>query len=923
MISNSTFVIDKEGYVWGTGENNYGQLGLGDRNNRTKFEKVSNEKFKYVYNNQHNTVMIHEDGSLWGAGHNTYSELGLGSADIKSNLTMIHKGPFVHASIAFGFLVAVDTEGNLWGSGYKYSGISGEGVGQSTFINTLQKLTSISMKFKQAYVYGYDSSTLSIIAIGTDGHAYAWGYNDTNGYHAPFATTTSGYTINPQKCLENVKKIETSGSNNSYYQALALTEDGKVYAFGYYLNYQTGIGTVSPTKGFQKVPSLANETIIDISIGQYSSLAINDKGEMFSAGANSYGGLMNGSSTSSANTTFVKCPNITEKVTSIFSGMQQNFFINEKGELYATGTSAFIGINNSSSYLYNVPVKIDIDTDLSMRFSKVKMSMNYNRILLDEEGYLYGNGRNYNYELGDGSNLVVPSAKRITLEKFSDVSIGPIHSLAIHKEDKSLWACGYNRHYAFSEQKIGAYFGEFTKIMEGPIKKVFAASDGSFVLKEDGTLLYIGSNSYNEAGINSNSTISYYKRIGTEGEWADFISYTTYDTSFVFVGVKKDGSTWAWGVNNYQMISSSISNGANIPPTKISGETFITAYQGGNRIVLLKKDTSLWMMGAVGAGEIGSTVALNKKGVLTLVTDKMGWKKIALLGYSTIGLQEDGSVWASGTNSYNQFGDSYVNSTNTFIELYKPGFAKDISANSASITIVKSDGTLISSGGNDYNVLGYNSSMTNIPIHNTDNLLQYPLSLAGRLESSERVYDTKKAYSAILGGYVAYKLNALVPNDNVPENTGLRYAFSKDDTSWNVYRNGSWSTISASEMQSKGMTTEEVKALTNAELDQYSFSEIRVRLTMWTSDESKSPTFYNMSAYVDVAATKPVVSQTALNYSNTEMVYPKVSVSTDGTKFNEVEVDKVNSIIEENKGFQVKLDLEKDDEVDAISYSWN
>lgn len=924
MYTNSNFIIDKEGYVWATGENSYGRLGLGDNANRYTFEKVTNEKFKYVYSDLSHTVMIHEDGSLWGAGLNSRYELGLGHNSQQNTLQMIHKGPFVHASTVAGFTVAVDTQGQLWGAGYRYSGIDGTATADN--LTTFQKLTAITMKFKQAYVFG--KNNLTILAIGMDGYIYSWGYDNGNGHFAPYKK--NGYTTEPVLVLEKkTKKIDTSYANGYYNQALALLEDGTVYAFGNYLNYQLGCNPVSIFGEFRKVESLNGEKITDISLGSNSSLVINEKGELFAAGTNNKYGLMDGTSNSSVNQTFQKVLNIPDKVTSVFVGDAFASFITEKGELYSTGISDYLGINNNSSGTVEIPTKIDIDTDLSMRFESVTSSAS-SRFFLDKEGYIYGNGNNHKYQMGDGSTQNVSTIKRLSLEKFKYVSSSNTHTLAIHKEDGSLWACGINTSNAFSETNLNGVYSEFTKILDGPFKKVAAYTYSSLLLKEDGTLLFIGRNQYGELGsyqsLSSNTPppVNFYSRIGLSEEWENLIINDYCSNKTIVVAVKKNGTTWAWGYNNRNIIA--LDSNYYKACTKISDDSFTYAVGDHGRLVFIKEDTSLWMLSSntVGAGIVGNVSGISaNNGVLKKITEKTGWKKICLLDSGIVGLQKDGSVWVSGSTPYNEFGKNYVNNTNTFIQLYKEGYAKDIATSSSGVTILKSDGTVMFAGRNLNSVAGYNTAITEIDYFETDLFLEYPLSLTGRLESSERVYDTTKSYSAILGGYVAYKLNGLVPNDNVPENTGLRYAFSKDDTSWNVYRNGSWSTISASEMQSKGMTTEEVKALTNAELDQYSFSEIRVRLTMWTSDESKSPTFYNMSAYVDVAATKPVVSQTALNYSNTEMVYPKVSVSTDGTKFNEVEVDKVNSIIEENKGFQVKLDLEKDDEVDAISYSWN
>ena len=75
-------IVKKDGSLWSCGNNKYGQLGLGDDNNRTMFNQVTtniNNDVKQIACGQYHTLLLKNDGSLWACGLNDYGQLGLGS----------------------------------------------------------------------------------------------------------------------------------------------------------------------------------------------------------------------------------------------------------------------------------------------------------------------------------------------------------------------------------------------------------------------------------------------------------------------------------------------------------------------------------------------------------------------------------------------------------------------------------------------------------------------------------------------------------------------------------------------------------------------------------------------------------------------------------------------------------------------------
>jgi alpha-tubulin suppressor-like RCC1 family protein len=62
-------IIKDDGSLWGTGWNEYAQLGNGNKDSITKFEKVE-DGVADVFCGYFITMVIKEDSSLWVTGEN-------------------------------------------------------------------------------------------------------------------------------------------------------------------------------------------------------------------------------------------------------------------------------------------------------------------------------------------------------------------------------------------------------------------------------------------------------------------------------------------------------------------------------------------------------------------------------------------------------------------------------------------------------------------------------------------------------------------------------------------------------------------------------------------------------------------------------------------------------------------------------------
>jgi len=71
--------LKSDGSLWGTGANNFGQLGDGSNNNTNRPEQIVATGVKSISGGGGHNLFLKSDGSLWGMGYNGSGELGDGT----------------------------------------------------------------------------------------------------------------------------------------------------------------------------------------------------------------------------------------------------------------------------------------------------------------------------------------------------------------------------------------------------------------------------------------------------------------------------------------------------------------------------------------------------------------------------------------------------------------------------------------------------------------------------------------------------------------------------------------------------------------------------------------------------------------------------------------------------------------------------
>lgn len=147
----STYLEDTEGRVWVCGLNNYGQLGVGDQENRMQptllptprgeGEKPLHGRLAAVAGGQHCALMLSSEGAVYAMGRGDSGQLGLSaSKDTKPKFAAASFlpqripqqrfgcAPVVQIAGAGAFSLALSADGKVWSWGYGDMGQLGNGA---------------------------------------------------------------------------------------------------------------------------------------------------------------------------------------------------------------------------------------------------------------------------------------------------------------------------------------------------------------------------------------------------------------------------------------------------------------------------------------------------------------------------------------------------------------------------------------------------------------------------------------------------------------------------------------------------------------------------------------------------------------------------------------------------------------------------
>lgn len=296
-----------------------------------------------------------------------------------------------------------------------------------------------------------------------------------------------------------------------------------------------------------------------------------------------------------------------------------------------------------------------------------------------------------------------------TLSIWTEVSGGTVHTIA-RKTNGTLWAWGGN---TYSQLGLGDTTQRLTPTQVGTGTdwvQVSAGNGYTIARKTDNTIWAWGLNYYGHLGFGNPSIASPVltpTQVGTDTDWAEVTA-----GPFYIIARKTNNTLWAWGDNNVGQLGlgDMISRTA---PTQIGFDTDwreVAMGKNGNSpyTLGLKDNGTLWAWGWNDSGQLGlgDTISRTAPAQVGLNTN---WAEVSAGKGHTVARKTNGTLWAWGRNSSGQLGLGNADSS-PHPNPVQAGTDTDwtqVSAAAPRTTFaLKTNGTLWAWGNNDRYLLG-------------------------------------------------------------------------------------------------------------------------------------------------------------------------------------------------------------------------
>jgi alpha-tubulin suppressor-like RCC1 family protein len=300
----------------------------------------------------------------------------------------------------------------------------------------------------------------AVYAIHTNGMLYAWGDNYDgqlgNGRTLPRGASLQIYPTEV-KLPEGVTSWQEVSAGGGH--ALAISQDGRLFAWGY--NRYGQLGTGNYADSLLPAPVVKPTTVTAwkaIAAGGFHNLALGVAGRLFAWGANGDGQLGLGHTNGASRPRLVNPPPGVTGWESIAAGGGHSLALGSDGNLYAWGWNRTGQVGNGTTNDQTRPVLIPMPAGVTSWLAIA--AGNAHSLALGSDGHLYAWGINGYGTLGLGGDasgqppwLTTPQQvfRPTNLLGWKSVSAGFQHNLAIGSDDQ-LYAWGDN---TYGELGIG------------------------------------------------------------------------------------------------------------------------------------------------------------------------------------------------------------------------------------------------------------------------------------------------------------------------------------------------------------------------------------------------------------------------------------------------------------------------------------
>lgn len=739
--SDFTLAQDEENAIWGVGNNQFGQLGIGkfsgdvlDWTTSTLTQPVSS--FSTGFDS---SAVIDTSGVLHTVGSNDKGQLDMGDTlDEKSFLPAAMPVVDVSAvSVGQNFSITIREGKTIWGSGLNTSGQLGTGNSTNAIIYTQESTGNTSWEI-------ISCGGSHTIAIDVNAVMQGTGNNST-GQLGINSTDSKEIFTERSSQTGSITAIDCGKDHT-----VTINSDGEIFSTGSNSNGQLGLSSLTEQVLVLTQESLALKTWRLISAGSDDSMSATVKGCLVT-GDNGSGELGLGVEASffGYRTTFL----LDNNVSMISAGSDFTMFVTEDGEIFGVGddTSGQLGLAGATSIICEQEITKKKD------WTTVSCGLDFT-VALDTNKFLYATGDGASGQLGYESTLSTSfQQEALKRNDWESISAGTNYCLAI-EETNQMSGTGDNTDGQMGANYISQTFTYIHIHTQMVADNIACGGAHAIVIKADSTLWSTGNNEFGQLGLNTTTSVPILTQTSLAN--VDLVACGSNHTMAIDSGKKLYGSglndKGQLGLNNttnvqsftqeftggtnWSAISCGAKHSSSIDAQKIfssglngngqlgintkvdaitftqessGAANFTNVSCGGNHTMVIKSTSKIWGTGENSEGELGLNDTTDR---LTFTESPVGltWDVIASGGDHTmaINLATDG-LWGTGDNSHGQLGIG----TTSIEDIYRQeanGFTDWTSASCGldHAMAIRTDGSLWGTGNNEFGQLA---------LGNTDN----------------------------------------------------------------------------------------------------------------------------------------------------------------------------------------------------------
>ena len=510
-------------------------------------------------------------------------------------------------------------------------------------------------------------------------------------------------------------------------------------------------------------PKISNITETDNTYTALDDTAMNTSGGFIViTGADFQSGASVIIDTSTANsTTYVNTSTLRAELPAKAAGTYNLYVVNPDGgtaiRVNAVTYSSFPAFSTGATLSNQIAntafgVAISASSDSNITYSNTSALPAGTTLL--SNGWFYGT-------VTIGAETIYSFTVKATDVELQDTS--RTFSLTVILTSKRVWRTGYNN---VGQMGTNDKDNLNTLTQLGSLtdwEQISAGGNHCLAVKQNGTLWGWGGNGSGQLGFNDRVFRSSPVQIGSSTNW----SRVSTGGSALSLGVKTDGTLWAWGVNNNGQLGLNEAGAAlyRSSPTQVGVATNWNKVSAGPfHSLATKTDGTLWSWGNNAAGGLGlNLVAANHRSSPTQVGVATNWNLIATsVGYTAcvIATKTDGTLWTWGSNICGPLGTNDQTYRSSPVQIGSLTNWNNIDIAHRAAIASRTDGRLFAWGRNNNGELGvndrvYRSSPTQVGASTDWNLVGMGTYNAGAIKTNGTLWLWGRAsYGQIASGGV-------------------------------------------------------------------------------------------------------------------------------------------------------------------------